>query len=59
MANEKKDWYLFHLNEDKDWVRARKVFTSIKEAQDYSFKHKYDYTIIQNQPALYDKGDHV
>ena len=59
MANAKKEWHMFHLNDDKDWVKVRKVFSSIEEAKEYAFKHNYEYAQIQDKPELYNKGDHV
>lgn len=52
-------WYIFRLNEDKEWVKMRKVCETKEEAQKYVLDHKYEYSIIFNRPELYHEGERL
>lgn len=51
MANEK--WYVFKRNEDQEYVKMKKTFSSRKEAVDYAANHNYLNSMISNNPELY------
>ena len=50
-----EEWYIFRLNEDKDWVKMKKVCKTKKEAVDYACSHNYQHAMISNTPTLYRK----
>ena len=57
--NEDNGWYLFRLNEEKDWVKVRKSFKSKDEALNYALDHKYDFSMVSNSPELVHTGDRM
>lgn len=50
-------WYIFHLNDDKEWVKVRKTCETKEEAQKYVLSKRYEYSMISNQPEIYRGGE--
>ena len=50
-------WYIFHLNEDKEWVKVKKTCETKEEAKNYALKKKYEYSMISNRPEIYHGGE--
>ena len=54
MAN-KENWYIYKLNDDKDWVKMKKTCETLEEAKEYAAKQKSIYTMVSNKDTLYRK----
>ena len=46
-------WYIFRLNEEKDWVKMKKVCETKEEACEYVYSHNYQYAMVSTTPELY------
>ena len=46
-------WYIFKLNDEKEWIRIKKTCDTLEEAKRYVLDHKYQYSMISSNKELY------
>lgn len=45
-------YYIFRLNDEKEWVKIKKQCETLEEAKQYVLAHKYQYSMIFTEPEL-------
>ena len=45
-------YYIFRLNDEKEWVKIKKQCDTLEEAKQYVLTHKYQYSMIFTEPEL-------
>lgn len=46
-------FYIFRLNDEKEWVKIKKTCETLEEAKKYVLDHKYQYSMISTNKELY------